>query len=108
MREAFCTKRSGDSLSGIEASGSRISIARALRSELGEVADAVFDEHERAMPPLNPQVWRLDREIRKLLLEQVLDYELEIQEKARAKERAPCFLRARVWDAGRRSRSAFD
>ena len=65
---------------------------RALRNELGEVADAVFDEHERAMPPLNPQVWRLDREIRKLLLEQVLDYELEIQENARAKNVLPAFF----------------
>src|SRR6185369_8611128 len=65
---------------------------RALRNELGEIADAVFDEHERAMPPLNPQVWRLDREIRKLLLEQVLDYELEIQEKARSKNVLPAFF----------------
>ena len=65
---------------------------RALRNELGEIADAVFDEHERATPPLNPQVWRLDREIRKLLLEQVLDYELEIQEKARAKNVLPAFF----------------
>ena len=51
-----------------------------LRRQLGEVADAVFDEHQRAVPPLNPRVWEIDREIRKLLLEQVLDYELSIQE----------------------------
>jgi ATP-dependent helicase/DNAse subunit B len=65
---------------------------RALRHEIGEVADAVFDEHERAVPPLNPQVWRLDREIRKLLLEQVLDYELEIQEKSRTKDVRPAYF----------------
>jgi len=32
------------------------------------------------VPPLNNQVWKLDREIRKIILEQVLLYELEIQE----------------------------
>ena len=51
-----------------------------LRQELQQVADEVFDEQERAVPPLNPQVWRIDREIRKLLLDQVLIYELSYQE----------------------------
>ena len=51
-----------------------------LRKELATVADAVFDEHERVVPPLNKQIWKIDREIRKILLDQVLLYELEIQE----------------------------
>ncbi len=63
-----------------------------LRRELGEVADAVFDEHQRVVPPLNPEVWRIDREIRKLLLEQVLDYELEVQTKTRAKDVRPAYF----------------
>jgi ATP-dependent helicase/DNAse subunit B len=64
----------------------------ALRRELGEAADAVFDEHERAVPPLNPQVWRIDREIRKLLLEQVLDYELSVGEQTRSKDVRPAYF----------------
>ncbi|HTG17780.1 MAG TPA: PD-(D/E)XK nuclease family protein, partial [Blastocatellia bacterium] len=63
-----------------------------LRRELGEVADAVFDEHERLVPPLNPQVWSIDRESRKLLLEQVLDYELELQEKTRTRDVRPGYF----------------
>lgn len=63
-----------------------------LRRELGEVADAVFDEHEYVVPPLNPQVWRIDREMRKLLLEQVLDYELTVQEQTRSKDVRPAYF----------------
>jgi ATP-dependent helicase/DNAse subunit B len=63
-----------------------------LRRELGEAADAVFDDHERAVPPLNPQVWRIDREIRKLLLEQVLDYELSVEEQTRSKDVRPAYF----------------
>ena len=48
----------------------------ALRSELGHIADRVFDEHERVVPPLNPKIWKIDREIRKILLDQVLLFEL--------------------------------
>ncbi|HKP47764.1 MAG TPA: PD-(D/E)XK nuclease family protein [Pyrinomonadaceae bacterium] len=50
-----------------------------LRHELAAVADEVFDEHERVVPPLNKQIWKIDREIRKILLDQVLLYELGIQ-----------------------------
>jgi ATP-dependent helicase/DNAse subunit B len=63
-----------------------------LRSELREAADAVFDEHERAVPPLNPQVWRIDREIRNLLLEQILDYELTVEEQTRSKDVRPAYF----------------
>ncbi|PYS81746.1 MAG: hypothetical protein DMF70_08895, partial [Acidobacteria bacterium] len=44
-------------------------------------ADQVFDEHERLVPPLNPRIWEIDREIRKLILDQVLLYELRLQER---------------------------
>jgi RecB family exonuclease len=63
-----------------------------LRGELRKIADEVFDEHQRAVPPLNPQVWQIDREIRKLLLEQVLDYELMIQEQTRSKDVRPAYF----------------
>jgi RecB family exonuclease len=63
-----------------------------LRRELGEVADAVFDSHQRAVPPLNPQVWSIDREIRKLLLEQVLDYELSVEAKTQSKDVRPTYF----------------
>ena len=52
-----------------------------LSAELLQIADEVFDQHERVVPPLNKQIWKLDREIRKIILEQVLRYELDIQEK---------------------------
>jgi ATP-dependent helicase/DNAse subunit B len=51
-----------------------------LRKELAQTADQVFDEHEGVVPPLNKQIWKIDREIRKILLDQVLLYELEIQQ----------------------------
>ncbi len=63
-----------------------------LRRELAEVADAVFDAHEHAVPPLNPQVWSIDREIRKLLLEQVLDYELSVEAKTQSKDVRPVYF----------------
>ncbi|HSK62303.1 MAG TPA: PD-(D/E)XK nuclease family protein, partial [Pyrinomonadaceae bacterium] len=53
-----------------------------LQTELATIADKVFDEHERVVPPLNKQIWKIDREIRKILLDQVLLYELEVQEAA--------------------------
>jgi ATP-dependent helicase/DNAse subunit B len=52
-----------------------------LSKELLEIADEVFDLHQTVVPPLNKQVWKLDREIRKIILEQVLLYELDLQEK---------------------------
>jgi ATP-dependent helicase/DNAse subunit B len=64
----------------------------ALKRELGDVADAVFDEHEHVVPPLNHQVWKIDRQTRKLLLEQVLDYELDVEEKTRARDVKPAYF----------------
>ena len=51
-----------------------------LSKELLRIADEVFDLHQQVVPPLNKQVWKLDREIRKIILEQVLVYELDLQE----------------------------
>jgi ATP-dependent helicase/DNAse subunit B len=64
----------------------------ALQKELRDLADRVFDEHERVVPPLNKQIWKIDREIRKILLDQVLLYELDIQEKAAAEGVVPAYF----------------
>jgi len=63
-----------------------------LRNELLDIADRVFDEHERVVPPLNRQIWKIDREIRKILLEQVLLYELGLQEESAAKGVVPAYF----------------
>jgi ATP-dependent helicase/DNAse subunit B len=63
-----------------------------LRAELLNIADAVFDEHERVVPPLNKQIWKIDREIRKILLEQVLNYELDIQQDAQKNDVRPAYF----------------
>jgi ATP-dependent helicase/DNAse subunit B len=63
-----------------------------LKLELLEIADHVFDEHERVVPPLNRQIWKIDREIRKILLEQVLLYELDIQQEAAAEKVVPALF----------------
>jgi ATP-dependent helicase/nuclease subunit B len=64
----------------------------ALQKELRDLADGVFDEHEQVVPPLNKQIWKIDREIRKILLDQVLLYELEMQEKAAAQGVLPAYF----------------
>jgi ATP-dependent helicase/DNAse subunit B len=63
-----------------------------LKRELNEAADAVFDQHERAVPPLNPKVWAIDREFKKLLLQQVLAYELAIEQQTAEKNVKPSFF----------------
>jgi len=63
-----------------------------LRKELADIADRVFDEHERVVPPLNKQIWKIDREIRKILLDQVLLYELEIQHNSAAAGVVPAYF----------------
>ena len=63
-----------------------------LQTELATIADAVFDEHERVVPPLNKQIWKIDREIRKILLDQVLLYELEVQREAEGQQVLPSYF----------------
>jgi len=63
-----------------------------LQNELRELADRVFDEHEQVVPPLNKQIWKIDREIRKILLDQVLLYELDIQDKTAAEGVVPAYF----------------
>lgn len=63
-----------------------------LQKELANIADDVFDEHERVVPPLNRQIWKIDREIRKILLDQVLLYELEVQEAGAGQQVLPSYF----------------
>ena len=63
-----------------------------LRRRLSETADDVFKEHERMVPPLNQRIWKIDCEIRKLILEQVLLYELRLQEKTNARGIRPAYF----------------
>ncbi|HYT49487.1 MAG TPA: PD-(D/E)XK nuclease family protein, partial [Pyrinomonadaceae bacterium] len=63
-----------------------------LRNELTETADAVFREHEDKVPPLNDRIWKIDCEIRKLILDQVLLYELRLQEKTNARGVRPAYF----------------
>lgn len=63
----------------------------ALRQELRGVAEQVFMEHERAVPPLNPDIWKIDCEIRKIILDQVLLYELGVRRQTRADVRSRYF-----------------
>jgi ATP-dependent helicase/DNAse subunit B len=63
----------------------------ALRMELRSVAEQVFKEHERAVPPLNPDIWKIDCEIRKIILDQVLLYELGVQKQTKADVRSSYF-----------------
>src|SRR4030095_13388724 len=53
-----------------------------LQEELRKIADAVFDEHERVVPPLNRQISQIDREIRTILRDQILLYEIGVQQDA--------------------------
>jgi ATP-dependent helicase/DNAse subunit B len=63
-----------------------------LLKELASVADEVFTEHERKVPPLNERIWKIDCEIRKLILEQVLLHELRLQEKTQPRGMTPTFF----------------
>src|SRR5260370_15830638 len=63
-----------------------------LRRELGETADQVFREHEDKVPPLNERIWKIDCEIRKLILDQVLLYELRLQEKTNDRGIRPAYF----------------
>lgn len=63
-----------------------------LRQELARTADDVFKEHEDKVPPLNERIWKIDCEIRKLILDQVLFYELKLQEKTNARAMRPTYF----------------
>ncbi len=64
----------------------------ALRHELSQTADDVFREHEALVPPLNQRIWKIDCEIRRLILDQVLLYELRLQEKTNARGMRPAYF----------------
>src|SRR6185503_11597206 len=63
-----------------------------LRQQMARTADLVFREHERMVPPLNDRIWKIDCEIRKLILDQVLLYELRLQDKTDARGVRPRFF----------------
>ena len=63
-----------------------------LRKDLAETADAVFQEHEDKVPPLNDRIWKIDCEIRKLILDQVLLHELRLQEKTNPRGMRPTYF----------------
>ena len=63
-----------------------------LRQDLSKTADQVFREHEDKVPPLNERIWKIDCEIRKLILDQVLLYELRLQEKTHARGILPAYF----------------
>jgi ATP-dependent helicase/DNAse subunit B len=63
-----------------------------LRNELAATADQVFQEHEDKVPPLNERIWKIDCEIRKLILDQVLLYELKLQEKTSGRGVRPAYF----------------
>jgi len=63
-----------------------------LRAEIRKTADQVFQEHEDKVPPLNERIWKIDCEIRKLILDQVLLYELRLQEKTDARGVRPAYF----------------
>ncbi|HKO35601.1 MAG TPA: PD-(D/E)XK nuclease family protein [Pyrinomonadaceae bacterium] len=64
----------------------------ALRVEMNAVADEVFKEHERLVPPLNERIWKIDCEIRKLILEQVLLHELRLQQRTQPRGMLPTYF----------------
>jgi ATP-dependent helicase/DNAse subunit B len=65
---------------------------KTLQKDLAETADAVFKEHEDKVPPLNDRIWKIDCEIRKLILDQVLLHELRLQEKTNPRGMRPAYF----------------
>ncbi len=63
-----------------------------LRHQLSQTADDVFREHEALVPPLNQRIWKIDCEIRKLILDQVLLYELRLEEKTNCRGIRPAYF----------------
>jgi ATP-dependent helicase/nuclease subunit B len=74
-----------------------------LRRDLAKTADQVFKQHEDKVPPLNERIWRIDCEIRKLILDQVLLYELRLQERTRARGMSPAYFELAFGRASQRS-----
>jgi RecB family exonuclease len=66
--------------------------AERLREEISEIAGAVFREHELLVPALNERIWKIDCEIRKLILDQVLLFELQLQERSNSRGMRPTFF----------------
>ena len=63
-----------------------------LRTEMATVAEDVFREHELLVPALNERIWKIDCEIRKLILDQVLLFELRLQERTKSSKMRPIFF----------------
>ena len=63
-----------------------------LRRELATIADDVFREHESLVPALNERIWKIDCEIRKLIIDQVLLFELRLQERTKGRKMRPTFF----------------
>ena len=63
-----------------------------LRKEINDVAEEVFSEHERLVPPLNERIWKIDCEIRKLILEQVLLHDLRLQQRTQTRGMLPTYF----------------
>ena len=63
-----------------------------LRLEIIDVADEVFKEHESLVPPLNERIWKIDCEIRKLILEQVLLHDLRLQQRTQPRGMLPTYF----------------
>ena len=63
-----------------------------LRRELRAIADDVLDAFERSMPPLNPRLWRIEREVLLILLDRFLDDELAHQEQVAQAGLRPRYL----------------
>ena len=63
-----------------------------LLAEMRSIADRVFREHERAVPPLNVHVWKIDCEIHQLQLARVIEYEIDTQNEEGADGPLPNFF----------------
>lgn len=65
---------------------------KALRCEIRQIADDLFDEYERRAPPLNSHVWKIDREIRKTYLDRFLAVEIKLHEEVGKQHVTPAYF----------------
>lgn len=63
-----------------------------LLADMHKAANEVFRRHEETMPPLNQRIWKIDCEIRKLILEQLLIHELRLQETTNEHDVRPAYF----------------